>query len=269
DCTMMGKGGKERYRIQQAQTMVEFALVLPIVMLILLTLIETSRVFQAYLAVGHAARQTARYAITGSPPMLSTFGEESCEEVGHPVTGAPYDLPGDYLECRVDWIKHIGRETAKPGLSASDLETDVTKPTYLGVFVRGSPSFGAAPVTDHPGAPRTTVEIRVVYNHPVTTPFFSSLLPTIRISRIVRMVNEPWDGGGPEVPPEIPPEPPLPPLDTDGDGWSDIDERDIYGTLPGNPDTDGDGYYDGDGTLEPVDPEPLDPCEPDDEECEE
>lgn len=38
----------------------------------------------------------------------------------------------------------------------------------------------------------------------------------------------------------------TPPLDSDGDGLSDDDERNIYGTDPHNPDTDGDGLSDGD-----------------------
>ena len=37
-----------------------------------------------------------------------------------------------------------------------------------------------------------------------------------------------------------------------------MEERDVYGTLPSNPDTDGDGVFEGpDG-----DPAPLDPCVP-------
>ncbi|MBN1672133.1 MAG: VCBS repeat-containing protein [Kiritimatiellae bacterium] len=36
-----------------------------------------------------------------------------------------------------------------------------------------------------------------------------------------------------------------PAADTDGDGLSDLDERDLYGTDPNNPDTDGDGMPDG------------------------
>ncbi|MGD8813180.1 MAG: TadE/TadG family type IV pilus assembly protein [Anaerolineales bacterium] len=255
-------------KIRSAQSMVEFALVLPVLLVLVMTLLEASRIFQAYLAVGYAAREAARYAITGSPPMMIAHGEDSCQELGHPVTGAAYTLPNDYQQCRIDWIIHTGRETAKPGLLMAEFETDVTKPAYLGVFVRGSPNFGAAPTNDHAGVPRTTVEVMVVFNHPVTSPVYSMLLPTIRITRHVRMVNEPWDGGGPEVPPDVPPADPLPPLDTDGDGWSDDDERNIHGTLPSNPDTDDDGYYDGDGTLEPVDPEPLDPCDPDPGFCE-
>ena len=262
---MVQKMGTQREKSRPGQSLVEFALVFPLMLLLITTLIETSRIFQAYLAVGYAARAAARFAVTGSPPMLTSHGPESCQELGRPDgSPVPYNLPLEYQTCRVDWIKYTGREAAKPGLLVDDFETNVARPNYLGVFVRGFDTFSSEdPESNNAGAPRTPVEVRVVYNHPVTNPFYSMLLPTVRITRVMRMVNEPWDGGGAEVPPELPPATALPPLDTDGDGWSDIDERDIYGTLPGNPDTDNDGYPDGEGPGGWFDEDPLDPCVPD------
>ncbi len=54
-------------------------------------------------------------------------------------------------------------------------------------------------------------------------------------------------------------------IDSDGDGLSDFDEVNNYGTDPNNPDTDGDGYNDGheiafgSDPLNPCDPNPLNP----------
>jgi hypothetical protein len=42
--------------------------------------------------------------------------------------------------------------------------------------------------------------------------------------------------------------------DTDGDGLSDTDETDVYGTDPADPDTDGDGISDGDEVALGTDP---------------
>jgi hypothetical protein len=87
------------------------------------------------------------------------------------------------------------------------------------------------------------------------------LLPTVRLTSRVQMINEPWAGGGDvSLPAVIPPEI-LPPLDSDGDGWSDVDETHIHGTLPGNPNTDGDALDEGPDLDD--DPAPLDPCDPD------
>lgn len=52
-------------RTQKGQGLVEFALMLPIVLLMLFGLIEMARLVQAYVTIEHAAREGARYAITG------------------------------------------------------------------------------------------------------------------------------------------------------------------------------------------------------------
>ncbi len=49
----------------RGQGMVEFALMLPIVLLMIYGLMEMARLMQAYLTIQHAAREGARYAITG------------------------------------------------------------------------------------------------------------------------------------------------------------------------------------------------------------
>jgi len=242
----------------RGQSLVEFSVTLPFLLLVLLGIFETARWFHAFISVQYAAREAARFAVTGNPPMYISDGPGSCEEMGRPSTGDAYSLPGEYIECRVDYIKDVGVNLSKLGVVADPDQWDITKPGYLGVYIRGTPTIGGAPTADHPGVARSKIEIRVIYNHPVNNPFFSALLPTIRVVGVANLINEPWIGGGPELPAAFDPPPPLPPLDSDGDGWSDIDERDIHGTLPSNPDTDGDGEIEGPGG----DPYPLDPCQP-------
>jgi hypothetical protein len=252
------RGGRKK-----GQSLVEFAVALPFLLIILLGLFEAARWFQAYLAVQYAAREATRFAVTGQPPMYITDGEGSCQEMGIPITGAQYNLPDDYDKCRVDYIQQVGINLAKLGLNVDLSINDVTKPRFLGVYVRGGDgsSSGADTVTDHAGVARGRIEIRVVYNHPVTNPLMAPLLPTIRVIGTSEMINEPWIGGGPDVPDILEPPPPFPPLDTDDDGWSDVYERDVTGTLPSNIDTDGDGVPEGpDGPG--IDPKPLDPCVP-------
>ncbi len=58
-----------RNRSTRGQTMVEFALVLPIMMFLLTGFFDLGRVVLAHDALGHAAREAARYAIVhGSSP---------------------------------------------------------------------------------------------------------------------------------------------------------------------------------------------------------
>ena len=249
-------------KARRGQSMAEFAVALPVLLFIVLGFIEAARWFQAYLAVQYAATEAARYAVSGRPPMPITDGDESCEEIKQPITGVGYSLPGDYQECRVDWIEYMGAQLAGLSLLYDPTVTDVSKPYFLGVYVRGSPTFGDEPIANHGGAARTKVEVTVVYNHPVSNPFFATMLPTIRVVGRVQMVNEPWAGGVAEKPPELPTATPLPPLDTDGDGWSDDDENKIYKTYPSNPDTDGDGCEEGPGGFDDTSERALDPSYP-------
>ncbi len=247
---------------KRGQSLVEFAVALPFLLVILLGLFEAARWFQAYLAVQYAAREATRFAVTGQPT------DAYCKVMGMPVTGVPY-VPYDYEKCRVDYIKQVAINLAKLGLIVDHSINDVTKPMFLGVYVRGGDgsSSGADTVTDHAGVARGRIEIRVVYNHPVTNPLMAPLLPTIRVIGTSEMINEPWIGGGPDVPDKLVTPLPLDPLDTDDDGWSDVYERDVTGTLPSNIDTDGDGFREG-PTWGEEDCEPLNPRVPDPIACE-
>jgi hypothetical protein len=244
--------------IRDGQSLVEFAIALSFLLFILLGLFEVARWFHSYIAVQYASREAARYAVTGNPPMLISDGTDSCEELGHPVTGVPYTLPAEYEQCRVDFIKNVAVKLSGLGILADLAQSDITKARYLGVFVRGSTEVGGAAQDDYAGVARGRVEVRVVYNHPVINPFFSTFLPTIRVVGTTELINEPWAGGGADNPGVFQPPDPLPPLDSDGDGWNDIEEREVYGTIPSNPDSDGDGVDEGPGG----DPDPLNPCVP-------
>jgi hypothetical protein len=247
-------------RSKNGQSLVEFALALPILLFILLGLLESARWFHSYIAVQYASREAARFAVTGNPPMYISDGPGSCEEQRKPASGIPYTLPAEYNQCRVDYIKEVGVNLSKLGLLSDPTQGDITKASYLGVFVRGAPGIDESVQDGHPGVARGRVEVRVVYNHPVINPFFSTFIPTIRVVGTTELINEPWTGGGADVPAVFDPPDPLPLLDTDGDGWSDVEERDVHGTIPSNPDSDGDGVNE--GPPPGGDPAPLDPCDP-------
>ena len=52
---------------QKGQGLTEFALILPVLLLLILGVIEASRVIWAYITVQTAAREAARYAVSGRP----------------------------------------------------------------------------------------------------------------------------------------------------------------------------------------------------------
>ena len=52
-------------RLRRAQGLVEFALILPALLMVLFVIIDVARTFQAYLVVDNAARMAMRFAVTG------------------------------------------------------------------------------------------------------------------------------------------------------------------------------------------------------------
>src|SRR5690242_1573446 len=52
-------------RRRRAQSLVEFALTLPILLLLIFGIIEFGRIFQAWVTLQNAARVAIRYAVTG------------------------------------------------------------------------------------------------------------------------------------------------------------------------------------------------------------
>ena len=65
-------GQSRRLRRQSAQSLTEFALILPVLMLILLGVVDFGRVFYYWTSIANAAREGARYAITHPTAITST-----------------------------------------------------------------------------------------------------------------------------------------------------------------------------------------------------
>lgn len=246
------KSKQQSRRWLAGQGFVEFMLVVPLVLAMIFGIIEAARWFAAINALQNTARETARYASTGQPY------QDDC------------DSYTSYQTCRIETIKQVAKTFAGAGLVVDPNETDETKPKYLGVEVWGAPCLDSTdpecdPQADHPGVAQGKLEIRLDYNHPITNPFFSTWFPAIHVSGRYEIVNEPWYGAEFVDPPSIPDAPTPEPLDTDGDGWSDADEQSYYGTYASQADSDGDGCYEGDGTLTPSEPSAeaaMDACIP-------
>jgi hypothetical protein len=248
--------GREK---DKGQGMAELALVLPVLLMVVFGMIEMARLVQTYLAVQHAAREGARYAVVGLP------SEQECVDGGGDInengtcesrTGEGDVCYTEYSDFRVEAIKDKAREAAI-GLPWDPSVTNDGAPRYLGVWVQGQPSFYDGALMDCPGVPGARVKVRVFFNLPVITPILSGVMPTIQVSAETEMINEgfqTWVGA--QAPPRLTEMPDLPPEDTDEDGLPDEDE--YWGQCPylTNPDSDYDGYLDG----EEVD-NGWDPCD--------
>ena len=70
---------KEKSRSEQAQTLVEFAMVMSILFLFILGIIEFSRLFFAYGTMSHGVREAARYAVVN--PGASDVDQRARESI--------------------------------------------------------------------------------------------------------------------------------------------------------------------------------------------
>jgi Flp pilus assembly protein TadG len=70
------RGESRRQRRQSAQALTEFALILPVLMLILLGVVDFGRVFYYWTSIANAAREGARYGTTHPTAITSTCKAE-------------------------------------------------------------------------------------------------------------------------------------------------------------------------------------------------
>jgi regulation of enolase protein 1 (concanavalin A-like superfamily) len=210
---------------QEGQGLVEFALISPVLLLVILAIIETALIFQGYLTVQHAAREAARWAITYKP-------DRGMIDETHPCDGVvcdPNESEHEYWTRRVRLIKNVAVDRAVGlrvdethlGLSKLDFSSYASLPNFYGVQVWGYPSFdepdagwGEADLVDHPGLPGLPVRVRVTHNVELLDPLMRAIVPRVRVVAQAEMVNEGTQAGyGNVAPPGLPPPPPLPTVD--------------------------------------------------------
>jgi uncharacterized repeat protein (TIGR01451 family) len=183
---------------RKGQGLVEFALMLPVILFAFCVIIESGRLFHAYTTVQHAAREGARYAITGLE--MTDSGMDRVESI--------------------KWITHH---------SAGSL---MVNPDKYWDQAGGSPYYddsGALIIRvwgpdgeDDAGGPGERVRVSVVHNMPIITPLLLPITPYVQVSGEVEMINEGFGsgtaGGGHQgvMPPTLAPLPtvgpsPIPP----------------------------------------------------------
>jgi hypothetical protein len=141
------------------QSIVEFALVAPLLLLLVFGIIDMARLIQAHVTVANASRQAARWAITGQHERDTATG--------------------DYIP-REDSIKARAEESLT-GLPLSDTEL----PWEFGWHqVEVNPLDG--------GEANEIVEVYVYYNVEMLTPLLNVMLPRVRVVGIERSINEEW-----------------------------------------------------------------------------
>ena len=207
------------------QGLVEFALILPVLLILVFVVIEVARVLHAWLAVENGARFGVRYAVTGE------FDGNYCVVYGHPggvcldpteEDGARIPSIGDAVSAGAVAILRDATATTvgeggffkvtvcsnKPGLTyfASDPNTPQAAECRDDITL--------TPVEDA-GGPGDRVSVTVDFDHPLITPILSEFWPVLHLSakregiveqfRTARVVGLPATIAGPTFTPSITP----------------------------------------------------------------
>ncbi len=198
----------------RGQGILEFALILPILLMLVLGIIELGRAFQAWIVVSNAARTGVRFGVTGSYDKT-----KYC--TGSP---APADLDGDGLVCdqednkadrdaEIDYARlqsiYNAVESAELGIVLDRSVTNPSTPGYIHTtvcsFVNGPQNNQYNPppadncqqpgpdgvlntaddiIADDPGNPEegpTRLLVSVTFQHPVIAPIISSIMPALTL----------------------------------------------------------------------------------------
>jgi hypothetical protein len=118
---------KKKRNTSRAQGLVEFAIVLPILMIAILSIIEFGRLFHAWLAVENGARFGIRYAVTGE------YNSANC--VGGATGEGKCTNPADEVLARVISIHDVAWGGSESILRKGEGQADNTQPGFFHVVV--------------------------------------------------------------------------------------------------------------------------------------
>jgi Flp pilus assembly protein TadG len=184
---------KHPVKASRSQGVVEFALALPILLMLLFAIIDFSLLFSAWLLIQNMSRQAVRYAVTGE--YNAAYCTAGC------VTTADQDA------ARLQSIRDRA-ESFIAGLLVDDTSTLKTEPGFLEVTICSNRDSDGNGVSDFqvnygvlgsatryseckrladdaliqdPGSPNDYVIVMVDFNHPYITPFLNQVWPMIHL----------------------------------------------------------------------------------------
>jgi hypothetical protein len=180
--------------------MVEFALMLPILLLMILGIIEGGRIIWAFVTVQNAAREAARYAVTGRPfrcegdPIDDPDPAVYCDS----AQGSPWssDVP---KQARLQAIANVA---TSHGLNLTDeshlaiheagFNTMTNVPSAFGVMIIGQTAVTPTGIADDPGDPGWNVRVSTYYNVVMLDPIYDAIMggQSIHLQGSVELQNE-------------------------------------------------------------------------------
>lgn len=157
----MSKNHAMRRKKERGQALAEFALITPLLVILIFGFVDTARLYHSWVTVQGAAREAARYGVTG---------REDC-----PISS----------DDRVSCIEYHAEQRAQ---QLADIDTGMT------VTVRSwdYPDYPNPPNEGDPGQQCDALEVQVEYDYTPSTPLADLFLGDVHLTARERLVNEPF-----------------------------------------------------------------------------
>ncbi len=135
---------------KKGQALVEFALVIPVLFLLIFGIVDLAVMFYVNLTMQHAVYQGTRYEITGQSGLGTDRRSAMIQEIKNNSNGL------------YDKNMHVPK----------DPEIRVIVPSQV-TF----PNYSATPVTGNPGNPSDIIVVSLTYTWPLLTPLLKPFFP--------------------------------------------------------------------------------------------
>jgi hypothetical protein len=153
--------GLRRRCRERGQSLVEFALIAPVLVILIFGIVDLARLYNAWNTIQGAAREGARYGVTG---------RIDC------------DIPSpNRLAC----IQYLTAQRAQP-LTNSDADLTVSVRSW------NYPDYADPPSEDDPGQQCDALEVQVDYDFTPSTPLAGAIFGDLHLTGRERLVNEPF-----------------------------------------------------------------------------
>ena len=146
---------------ERGQTLAEFAMIAPILVILIFGFVDVARLYNAWVTVQGAAREGARYGVTG---------RSDCSIAAD-----------DRMAC----IEYEAEQRAG-ALANSDTDIDVSVRSW------NYPSYADPAIEDSAGEQCDAIEVQVDYDFTPSTPLASTIIGSVPITARERLVNEPF-----------------------------------------------------------------------------
>ena len=185
----------------KGQGLVEFALILPILLLLLLGIVEGARIIWAFITVQNAAREAARYAVTGRPfacggdPAFNPDYTVYCDDSSRGDPWSTQVLTTTRVAAIKEVARGVGRNLAVSVWADADLGTYnlyKSTPGAFGIAVLGQSPVFTQGLYNYAGEPGWNVRVETYYNVKMIDPIYDVLMggQTIHLSGQVELQNE-------------------------------------------------------------------------------